>query len=248
MNTSGTSTVVRNTSPGGYAVQGQATAATGTSIGVSGSSNSPAGVGVYGYIDVRHRRDRRVGRGQLHRRGRRATGLATPMPCGVPAPRPASSAPRASAPASSAGRRTCRWAPSPTQRPPPRPASTATRPRTPRPCGVYGQSTVGRGVHGRGDDRLRGASRGRRRAPGPSVYDDQRHRRAMRRPRPALKSRHGPAGRWARSSSTTRVGIATIAAGTSGITVTPGIDLTATSAVVATLQGGAGGARPASGA
>ena len=38
------------------------------------------------------------------------------------------------------------------------------------------------------------------------------------------------------------VGIATIAAGTNGVTVTPGIDLTATSAVVATLQGPAGGA------
>jgi hypothetical protein len=37
------------------------------------------------------------------------------------------------------------------------------------------------------------------------------------------------------------VGIATIAAGTSSVTVTPGIDLTATSAVVATLQGSAGG-------
>ena len=37
------------------------------------------------------------------------------------------------------------------------------------------------------------------------------------------------------------VGIATIAAGTSGVTVTPGIDLTTTSAVVATLQGDAGG-------
>ena len=37
------------------------------------------------------------------------------------------------------------------------------------------------------------------------------------------------------------VGIATIAAGTSSVTVTPGIDLTATSAVVATLQGDAGG-------
>ena len=37
------------------------------------------------------------------------------------------------------------------------------------------------------------------------------------------------------------VGIATIAVGTSSATVTPGIDLTATSAVVATLQGGAGG-------
>ena len=32
------------------------------------------------------------------------------------------------------------------------------------------------------------------------------------------------------------VGIATVAAGTSSVTVTPGIDLTATSAVVATLQ------------
>ena len=37
------------------------------------------------------------------------------------------------------------------------------------------------------------------------------------------------------------VGIATIASGTSSVTVTPGIDLTATSAVVATLQGDAGG-------
>ena len=37
------------------------------------------------------------------------------------------------------------------------------------------------------------------------------------------------------------VGIATVAAGTSSVTVTPGIDLTATSAVVATLQGDAGG-------
>ena len=37
------------------------------------------------------------------------------------------------------------------------------------------------------------------------------------------------------------VGIATIAAGASSVTVTPGIDLTTTSAVVATLQGDAGG-------
>ena len=37
------------------------------------------------------------------------------------------------------------------------------------------------------------------------------------------------------------VGIATIALGASSVTVTPGIDLTATSAVVATLQGSAGG-------
>ena len=37
------------------------------------------------------------------------------------------------------------------------------------------------------------------------------------------------------------VGIATVAAGTPRVTVTPGIDLTATSAVVATLQGDAGG-------
>ena len=37
------------------------------------------------------------------------------------------------------------------------------------------------------------------------------------------------------------VGIATIAAGTNSVTVTPGIDLSATSAVVATLQGSAGG-------
>ena len=37
------------------------------------------------------------------------------------------------------------------------------------------------------------------------------------------------------------VGIATIAAATSSLTVTPGIDLSATSAVVATLQGSAGG-------
>ena len=37
------------------------------------------------------------------------------------------------------------------------------------------------------------------------------------------------------------VGIATIASGTSSVTVTPGIDLSATSAVVATLQGDAGG-------
>jgi hypothetical protein len=37
------------------------------------------------------------------------------------------------------------------------------------------------------------------------------------------------------------VGIATILAGTKSVVVTPGIDLTATSAVVATLQGSAGG-------
>ena len=51
MNTSGTSTIVRVTTPGEYAVQGQASATTGTSIGVAGSSKSPAGVGVYGYIE-----------------------------------------------------------------------------------------------------------------------------------------------------------------------------------------------------
>ena len=38
------------------------------------------------------------------------------------------------------------------------------------------------------------------------------------------------------------VGIATVPAGTHGVTVTPGIDLQTTSAVVATLQGPAGGA------
>jgi hypothetical protein len=37
------------------------------------------------------------------------------------------------------------------------------------------------------------------------------------------------------------VGIATIAAGTNSVIVTPGIDLTATTVVVATLQGSAGG-------
>ena len=36
-------------------------------------------------------------------------------------------------------------------------------------------------------------------------------------------------------------GVATIAAGSNNVTVTPGIDLVATSAVVATLQGDAGG-------
>ena len=37
------------------------------------------------------------------------------------------------------------------------------------------------------------------------------------------------------------VGIATISAGSNHVTVTPGIDVTTTSAVVATLQGSAGG-------
>ena len=51
MNTSATSTIVRITTPGEYAVQGQASAATGSGIGVAGSSHSPAGMGVYGSAD-----------------------------------------------------------------------------------------------------------------------------------------------------------------------------------------------------
>jgi hypothetical protein len=93
--------------------------------------------------------------------------------------------------------------------------------------GVYGQSTAGRGVYGEATSGqgVRGFA-----TTGTAVYGATS----------GLKS--GVALRTVgRVRFDKSVGLATIAAGTKSIAVTPGIDLTSSSAVVATLQGNPGG-------
>jgi hypothetical protein len=104
--------------------------------------------------------------------------------------------------------------------------------------GVRGESTSGRGVQGTATTGfgVRASA-----AAGTGVYATATTGTAVYAATGGLKS-----GTALRTVGKVRfdnsVGIATVAAGNSSITVTPGIDLTATSAVVATLQGPAGGA------
>jgi hypothetical protein len=90
--------------------------------------------------------------------------------------------------------------------------------------GVYGKSTLGRGVFGEASSGLgvRGYATSGDGLSGEAVTGFALHTK----------------GRLKFEKSG---GIATIAAGTSTVTVTPGIDLTATTVVIATLQGDAGG-------
>jgi hypothetical protein len=94
--------------------------------------------------------------------------------------------------------------------------------------GVAGKSTAGRGVYGQATS-------------GQGVRGYATTGSALFGQTSALKS--GVALRTVgRVRFDNSVGVATIAAGTKSVTVTPGIDLTTTSAVVATLQGNPGGA------
>jgi hypothetical protein len=103
--------------------------------------------------------------------------------------------------------------------------------------GVLGQSTVGRGVQGVATTGvgLRGAA-----TTGYGVQATSTTGTAVLASSGGLKT--GTALRTVgRVRFENSVGIATIGAAKSSVTVTPGIDLTASSAVVATLQGSAGG-------
>jgi hypothetical protein len=103
--------------------------------------------------------------------------------------------------------------------------------------GVKGKSTAGRGVQGEAASGIgvRAAA-----TTGTGAYVTTTSGTAVYAQTGGLKS--GLALRTVgRVRFDNSVGIATVAAGTSSVTVTPGIDLTATSAVVATLQGSAGG-------
>ena len=100
--------------------------------------------------------------------------------------------------------------------------------------GVYGQSTIGRGVHGQ-------ATSGR------GVYGQASSGYGVRGFASSGSAVYGEAttGFAIRSMGRIRLeqsaGKATIASGTSSVVVTPGIDLTTTTAVIATLNGNAGG-------
>jgi len=93
--------------------------------------------------------------------------------------------------------------------------------------GVYGQSTSGRGVYGQATtgQGVRGYA-----TTGSALYGSTSSAKSGY----ALRT----VGRVKLEKS---VGIATISAGSNHVTVSPGIDVTTTSAVVATLQGSAGG-------
>jgi hypothetical protein len=93
--------------------------------------------------------------------------------------------------------------------------------------GVFGQSTAGRGVFGQATtgQGVRGYA-----TTGSALYGSTSSAKSGY----ALRT----VGRVRFEKST---GIATVAAGSNHVTVTPGIDVTTSSAVVATLQGSAGG-------
>jgi hypothetical protein len=93
--------------------------------------------------------------------------------------------------------------------------------------GVHGQSTSGRGVFGQATtgQGVRGYA-----TTGSALYGSTSSAKSGY----ALRT----VGRVKLEKS---VGIATVSAGSNRVTVTPGIDITSTSAVVATLQGSAGG-------
>ena len=93
--------------------------------------------------------------------------------------------------------------------------------------GVRGQSTAGRGVYGQATSGqgVRGYA-----TTGSALYG------STSSPKSGIALRTVGRVRFEQS-----VGIATISAGSSHVTVTPGIDVNTSSAVVATLQGSAGG-------
>ena len=103
--------------------------------------------------------------------------------------------------------------------------------------GVYGETTVGQGVRGVATSGygVRGVVTS---GTGASGYATTGTAVLATSANPKVGTALRAVGRVRFDNS---VGLATVAAGTSSITVTPGIDLTATSAVVATLQGDAGG-------
>ena len=126
----------------------------------------------------------------------------------------------------------------PTVLPLPRRPVSSAMPRRTRLRSVSGASPLRAAAPGRGDERIGGT--GCRHDWGRRLRDhDLRDGDAGADRRPQVGYGAPDRGRVRFDNS---VGLATIAAGTTSVTVTPGIDLTATSAVVATLQGASGGA------
>jgi hypothetical protein len=221
MNTSDSSTIVSNTSPDGVGLHGDADAATGASFGLSGSSNSPDGAGVYGTANAATGGVGVLGEGL-------ADGGVGVLGAGETYGVWGAGAGTGVFGSTGSGTGVIGYSQ-------PVPMGTAPQPSTPASTGVYGyaaqdgtasgvlgESTVGRGVHG-------GATTGTGVSGLATTGTAAYFKTSGLKNGTALRT----VGRVRFDNS---VGIATIGAGRASVTVTPGIDLLATSAVVATLQ------------
>ena len=236
MNTTGASTIVQNTGAGGVGVKGQASATTGTGFGLFGSSKSPAGAGVWGAAE-----SATGGIGVLGE-ANSAGGVGVQAAGDTYAVWGAGASTGVFG-SSGIGTGVIGWSQNV-------PMGTAPHPTTPAKTGgygyaahdaaamgVYGQSTAGRGVQGVA---TRGYGVCAAATTGTGVRSTATTGIAGWFKTGTLKS--GTA-LWAigKVRFDNSVGLASCPAGASSVTVTPGIDLTATSVVVATLQGSAGG-------